>query len=76
MQRRSQLRLILHGAIFMVVTMTVGVAQFWVALHYPFGEPVRQALRSWHSILMTTGIWMIATGAGLPLLELTSRGIS
>jgi hypothetical protein len=76
MPRRSQVRLILHGAIFMVVTMTVGGPGLWVALHYGFDEPVRTALRQWHAILMTTGIWMIATGAGLPLLELTSRGFS
>lgn len=56
--------------------MAVGFFQFWVALHFSFDEPARQALRQWHAILMTTGIWMIATGAGLPLLELTSRGIS
>jgi hypothetical protein len=77
MPRRSQLRLILHGAIFMLVTMTVGFFEFrLVSLRFGSDDSVRQALRQWHAILMTTGIWMIATGAGLPLLELTSRGIT
>src|ERR1700688_1639335 len=77
MPRRSQLRLIFHGAIFMLVTMIVGFFEFFLlSLPHAFDEPVRQSLRQWHAILMTTGIWMIATGAGLPLLELTSRGIS
>jgi len=76
MIRRSQLRLVFHGAIFMVITMLVGGPELKLAFKFHFDEPVRQALRQWHAILMATGIWMIAIGAALPLLELTSRGIS
>jgi len=49
-------------------------------LFYAFGhgtdDLVRFYLRQAHSVLMVTGIWMIATGMALPLLELTERGIS
>jgi uncharacterized membrane protein len=37
---------------------------------------VRLYLRQAHTVLMGTGVWMIATGTALPLLELTARGIS
>jgi hypothetical protein len=76
MIRRSQLRLILHGALFMVISMTAGTPAFFIATHYAMNEPVRQFFRQSHSIFMVTGIWMIATGAALPLLELTERGIA
>lgn len=76
MPHRSQMRLILHGAIFLVIAMAVGGPGLWLALNCGFDQPVRQSLRQFHAILISTGIWMIATGAGLQLLELTSRGIS
>lgn len=76
MVRRSQLRLVFHGSIFMLVTMLVGGPELIRAFNQVFLEIVRQSVRQWHVILITTGIWMIALGATLPLLELTSRGIS
>ena len=76
MTRRSQLRLIYHGAIFMVVSMLLETPGLLVAFHRLSDDPLRQTLRQSHAILMATGIFMIATTAALPLLELTARGIS
>jgi hypothetical protein len=44
-------------------------------LHF-LNDPIRQYVRQAHAILMATGMFMIATSAALPLLELTDRGIS
>jgi hypothetical protein len=76
MTRPSQLRLIFHGSLFMLFTMTLGVPELYIAFNWHMDEPVRQALRQSHAIFMTTGIWMIATAAVLPLLEHTDRSFS
>jgi hypothetical protein len=76
MTRRSQLRLIYHGALFMVVSMLVQLPGLYVAFSKSLNDPLRQTMRSGHAILMATGIFMIASSMILPLLQLTSRGIS
>jgi hypothetical protein len=76
MTRRSQLRLLYHGALFMVVSMLVQFPGLWVAFTKLSSDPVRQVMRSGHAILMATGIFMVASSSILPLLQLTSRGIS
>jgi len=76
MTRRSQLRLIYHGALFMVVSMLVQLPGLYVAFSKLLNDPLRQAMRSGHAILIATGIFMIASSMILPLLQLTSRGIS
>jgi len=76
MIRRSQLRLIYHGSLFMVFSMTAGIPGLYIAVNHGMDEPIRQVLRQSHAIFMATGIWMIATAAALPLLEHTERSIS
>ena len=76
MTRRSQLRLIYHGAIFMVTSMLLETPGLLVAFHRLSEDPLRQTLRQSHAILMATGIFMIASSAILPLLELVARDVS
>ena len=76
MTRRSQLRLLYHGALFMVVSMLIQSPGLIVAFTRLSNDPVRQVMRSGHAILMATGIFMVASSSILPLLQLTSRGIS
>ncbi len=76
MTRRAQQRLVFHGALFMVVAMSAGTPGFYIAIHQEWTQYLRQYFRQAHSILISTGIWMIATGAALPSLELTERGIA
>lgn len=77
MTRRSQVRLIFHGAVSIVIsTIVEAFPGLLIAFHNVMSDPVRQYWRQSHSILMVTGIFMIATSAALPFLELTSRGIS
>lgn len=76
MTRRSQLRLLYHGALFMVVSMSVQFPGLFVAFTKLSDDPVRQVMRSGHAILMATGIFMVASSSILPMLQLTSRGIS
>ena len=77
MTRRSQLRLIFHGAVLIVIsTMLEVFPGILIAFHNVMSDPVRQYWRQGHLIMMVTGIYMIATSMALPLLELTSRGIS
>jgi hypothetical protein len=77
MTRRSQLRLIFHGAVFIVIsTMMEAYPGLLITFHNVMSDQVRQYWRQGHSIMMVTGIYMIATSMALPLLELTSRGIS
>jgi hypothetical protein len=77
MTRRNQVRLIFHGAVFIVIsTMVEAFPGLLITFHNVMSDPVRQYWRQSHSILMVTGIYMIATSMALPLLELTSRGIS
>ena len=76
MTRSRQLSLVLHGAFFMLVAMSAGTPGFYIAIQKELQDPIRMYFRQAHSILIATGIWMIATGGILPLLKLTERGIS
>ncbi len=76
MTHRSQLRAILHGALLMLISMTVEVPGFIYALRHGTDEPIRLYLRQSHTVLMATGVWMIATGMALPLLELAEKWIT
>lgn len=77
MTRRSQLRLILHGAVFILIsTILAAYPGLSRAFFHLWNDPIRQNLRQVHAIIMATGIFMIATSMALPLLQLTSRGIS
>jgi len=76
MTRRSGLLLFFHGALFLVISMSAGTPAFFIATHQLLNDPIRQYFRQSHAIFIATGIWMIATGAALPLLQLTERGIS
>src|ERR1700676_4856136 len=77
MTRRSQLRLIFHGAVFIVIsTIVEAFPGLLITFHNVMSDPVRQYWRQGDSIMMVTGIYMIATSMALPLLQLTSRGIS
>jgi hypothetical protein len=76
MTRRGQLRLYFHGVIFLIVAMLIGGPGLIVAMNNGWLDQVRQFLRQSHLILMLTGIWMIASAAALPLLDLTSRALS
>jgi hypothetical protein len=76
MTRRGQLRLYFRGVIFLLVAMLIGGPGLIVAMNYGWLDQVRQFVRQSHLILMLTGIWMIASAAALPLLDLTSRALS
>ena len=76
MTRRNQLRLIFHGALVLTLSMVVEAPGLIYAFGHGTDDLVRFYLRQAHSVLMATGIWMIATGMTLPLLELTERGIT
>jgi hypothetical protein len=76
MTRRSQLRLLYHGALFMVISMLVQLPGLYVAFSKELNDPLRQAMRSGHAILIATGVFMVASSSILPMLQLTSRGIS
>src|ERR1700691_3578565 len=76
MTRRNQLRLIFHGALVLTLSMIVETPGLWYAFNHGTDDLVRFYLRQAHSVLMVTGIWMIASGMALPLLELTARGVT
>jgi hypothetical protein len=77
MIRRSQIRLIFHGGVFILIsTMLAAYPGLSKAFHSLLNDSVRQYLRQAHLILMVTGIYMLAASMALPLLELTSRGVS
>jgi len=76
MTRRNQLRLIFHGALVLTLSMLVETPGLWFAFTHHPDNLVRFYLKQAHSVLMVTGIWMIATGMALPLLELTARGVT
>jgi hypothetical protein len=63
-----QRRLVLHGAIILLIGLLCGYAAVF--------EEVSRSGRTWqaaHSALLLTGVWLIATAAILPLLELPPR---
>jgi len=67
-QPDAQRRLVLHGAIILLVGLLCGYAAV--------AEEVSRSGRTWqaaHSALLLTGVWLIATAAVLPLLELPRR---
>ena len=77
MARHNQMRLVLHGGLFMVISMVAaGIPGFVAATHHLINDPIRQFFRQSHSIFMATGIWMIATAPVLSWLGLTARGIA
>ena len=77
MIRRSQIRLIFHGGMFILISTTLAAYPGLPRAFFHFmNDPVRQYLRQAHAILLVTGVFMLATSMALPLLELTSRGIS
>jgi predicted permease len=67
-QPDAQRRLVLHGAIILLVGLLCG---------YPsIIEEANRSGRMWqaaHSALLMLGVWLIATAAVLPLLELPRR---
>ena len=67
-QSDTQRRLVLHGAIILLVGLLCG--------YLAVLEEVSSSGRTWiaaHSALLMTGVWLIATAAVLPLLELPQR---
>jgi len=63
-----QRRLVLHGAIILLIGLLCGYAAVF--------DEVSRSGRTWqaaHSALLLTGVWLIATAAVLPLLELPRR---
>ncbi|MGO9607834.1 MAG: hypothetical protein ACLQAT_31280 [Candidatus Binataceae bacterium] len=77
MIRRSQIRMIFHGAVFILIsTIVAAYPGLPRAFHHFWNDPIRQNLRQVHAIVMATGIFTIATSMALPLLALTARGIS
>jgi hypothetical protein len=75
MTRHGQTLLILNGAILVFLAMVIGIPEFRVAARSPVDD-LRWFLRQSHSILVTTGVWFIATGAVLPLLDLSTLGVN
>jgi predicted permease len=67
-QPDAQRRLVLHGAIILLIGLLCG---------YPsVVEEMGRSGRMWtaaHSALLTLGVWLIASAAVLPLLELPRR---
>jgi hypothetical protein len=76
MARRAQLRLFFHGTIFILAAMLIGVPGIYLAVNRGWSDDYRQLLRQSHSILISSGLWLIATGAALPSLFLSDGWIS
>lgn len=67
-QPDAQRRLVLHGAIILLIGLLCGYAAVV--------EEASRSGRAWqaaHSALLLLGVWLIATAAVLPLLELPRR---
>jgi len=67
-QSDAQRRLVLHGAVILLVGLLCGYLAVF--------EEVGRSGRTWqaaHAALLLTGVWLIATAAVLPLLELPRR---
>ena len=67
-QPDAQRRLVLHGAIILLVGLACGIPSVV--------EEASRSGRVWqaaHSALLMLGVWLIATAAVLPLLELPRR---
>lgn len=76
MTRRGQLRLYFHGVLLLLAAMALGGPGLGLTLHRVWIDQFRQFVRQSHLILMLTGIWMMASAAALPLLDLTSRALA
>jgi hypothetical protein len=76
MTRRGQTYLVLHGAIFLFAAMVIGIPEFRIALSKAWDDIYRQFWRQSHAVLVITGVWLIAGGAVLPLLDLSARGVN
>ena len=75
MSRRNQLILIFNGALLMVISMTVESPGLIYALQTGTDDLIRQYLRQGHSVLMITGVWMVATAMTLPFLQFAGKFI-
>src|SRR3954469_10321676 len=67
-QPDAQRRLVLHGAIILLSGLLCG--------YLAVAEEVGGSGRAWqagHAALLLTGVWLMATAAVLPLLELPRR---
>ena len=67
-QSDAQRQLVLHGAIIVLIGLLSGYAAVF--------EEVSRSGRTWqaaHAALLLTGVWLIATAAVLPLLDLPQR---
>ena len=71
MARRGALRLVLHGAILMLVGMLVGIPAFGFGPPRTMDDEFRLFFRQTHLIPIAQGAWMIASGAVLRELALT-----
>jgi hypothetical protein len=73
---RAQLLLYFNGAVFILIAMGVGLPGFWLATKFQWTDMFRQEIRQSHTILVATGLWLIATGAALPLFDSNKRMIA
>lgn len=76
MSRRNQLILIFNGALLLLISMMVETPGMIYALNHGTDDLIRQYLRQAHSVLMVTGVWMIATAMTLPFLQFAGKFIS
>jgi len=76
MTRRAQLRLFFHGAIFILAAMLIGGPGIYLAVNRGWSDDYRQLLRQSHTILISSGLWLIATGAAVPSLILSDGWVS
>ncbi len=76
MARRGTLRLIFHGTIFLLIGMLVGFPGFHYGPPTSMDDEFRLFFRQSHLIPIATGIWLIASGAALPNLNLKNASAS
>ena len=76
MARRGTLRLIFHGTIFLAIGMLVGFPGFLYGPPKSIDDEFRLFFRQSHLIPIATGIWLIASGAVLPNLNLKNGSAS
>jgi len=70
MTRRGTLRLIFNGTVFLLVGFLVGFPGFLYGPPTKMDDEFRLFFRQTHLIPVATGIWLIASGAALPSLDL------
>ena len=76
MSRRGTLRLIFHGTIFLAIGMLVGFPGFMYGPPKSMDDEFRLFFRQSHLIPIATGVWLIASGAALPNLNLRNASAS